>query len=698
MAAHAHKKERKSAQKAVPAPDSEATPASAAGTQQLTLKERLLPEGGLLPWWVGLIISVYALLKLGLTLEHPCGVLGTWSPVSKSGISRAYRQLSVCTHPDKLIGHSAADIHRGEMLFKRASGAREQLLQIMREAAAAEEAALAQGMAAPADTACSTHLDTAIWMGLQYLFGSLIETGPLAILQSLFEHVYDFVTLQYDVSMSISIALLSLTAVQALRQLLSWLLTTGPLTTIVSAIITIVICPLPTLGRFVVTPPLRWLTFVRLELLPAITGVDAADSDADADAVQIEAADADAKPTTAAAADSTGSATAASASPDGLRQRGRLGLPEVPSTTREEAPPVVASGEGGGGIGGSGGIRAIALTDVLKRKPLPHARAAAAAALQFDLLLSTSKHVIPLVMLLATSQVFNGLWSSMATAQVLHKLPSMRPELHHVLVMLTGLLHTILCAGKSQLTEMQENEMLQLQWQWSPMRDVLTVTNLMLLGATFSSTAGAGNEPSLCASFAAGVSLRLLAFDWMPATLAGSVAQMVRRHAQVELVGVDEIAVRAGNGVGSCAGGIVRSKLGWLEWPWLLPPVALLLKVVLLLLPVLACCQWSLRCVRLVRRLRDEQARERPRRLSGTKELFGTVLKRRLILSGLMAGALVLLVTHFMMSFDLNAINSSLGSFLIVALSGCLFESLLATYDVRGRLRSAAFFLMFMLL
>ena len=264
MAAHAHKKERKSAQKAVPAPDSEATPASAAGTQQLTLKERLLPEGGLLPWWVGLIISVYALLKLGLTLEHPCGVLGTWSPVSKSGISRAYRQLSVCTHPDKLIGHSAADIHRGEMLFKRASGAREQLLQIMREAAAAEEAALAQGMAAPADTACSTHLDTAIWMGLQYLFGSLIETGPLAILQSLFEHVYDFVTLQYDVSMSISIALLSLTAVQALRQLLSWLLTTGPLTTIVSAIITIVICPLPTLGRFVVTPPLRWLTFVRL--------------------------------------------------------------------------------------------------------------------------------------------------------------------------------------------------------------------------------------------------------------------------------------------------------------------------------------------------------------------------------------------------------------------------------------------------
>ena len=35
---------------------------------------------------------------------------------------------------------------------------------------------------------------------------------------------------------------------------------------------------------------------------------------------------------------------------------------------------------------------------------------------------------------------------------------------------------------------------------------------------------------------------------------------------------------------------------------------------------------------------------------------------------------------------------------LIIALVGCHFESLLSTYDVRGRLRSAVFFVVFMLL
>ena len=60
--------------------------------------------------------------------------------------------------------------------------------------------------------------------------------------------------------------------------------------------------------------------------------------------------------------------------------------------------------------------------------------------------------------------MFNGLWSSMITAQMLHKVPAMRPELHHVLIILAGALHTLLCAGKSQLTEMSATEgLLQLQ-------------------------------------------------------------------------------------------------------------------------------------------------------------------------------------------------------------------------------------------
>ncbi len=49
-------------------------------------------------------------------------------------------------------------------------------------------------------------------------------------------------------------------------------------------------------------------------------------------------------------------------------------------------------------------------------------------------------------------------------------------------------------------------------------------------------------------------------------------------------------------------------------------------------------------------------------------------------------------------SYELNGVNSSLGNFLIVALVGCLFESLLSSYEVRGRLRAVIFFLFFMLL
>ena len=78
--------------------------------------------------------------------------------------------------------------------------------------------------------------------------------------------------------------------------------------------------------------------------------------------------------------------------------------------------------------------------------PLPQ-RAEAAAAMQFDLVLPTTKYVIPLVALVSTGQVFNGLWSSMATAQMLHRIPAMRPELHHAAAGRPG--HTPLCAGKT---------------------------------------------------------------------------------------------------------------------------------------------------------------------------------------------------------------------------------------------------------
>lgn len=68
-----------------------------------------------------------------------------------------------------------------------------------------------------------------------------------------------------------------------------------------------------------------------------------------------------------------------------------------------EQPPVLSS---------------LSLLQLVQRRPLPGMRMAAAAHIQFELLLSTTKYVIPLATLVVSGQAFNGLFSSMITAQV----------------------------------------------------------------------------------------------------------------------------------------------------------------------------------------------------------------------------------------------------------------------------------------
>ena len=89
----------------------------------------------------------------------------------------------------------------------------------------------------------------------------------------------------------------------------------------------------------------------------------------------------------------------------------------------------------------------------------------------------------------------------------------------------------------------------------------------------------------------------------------------------------------------------------------------------------------------LGRRLRRESRRQgRPATLR-SGELLLPVLRRRLALSALMAAVLAVLCA-FVARYELNAINASLGNFLVAALAGCLFESMLATcVAVTWRLR-----------
>jgi hypothetical protein len=53
---------------------------------------------------------------------------------------------AVCTHPDKLVGHTTENIQRGELLFKRTSAARDDLMAILKQSTAEAEAAEAAGL------------------------------------------------------------------------------------------------------------------------------------------------------------------------------------------------------------------------------------------------------------------------------------------------------------------------------------------------------------------------------------------------------------------------------------------------------------------------------------------------------------------------------------------------------------------------
>ena len=722
----------------------------------------LLPEAGLLPWWVVLLATCYLLLKMGLSLEHPCSILGVSAPVTRGAVSKRYRELSMCTHPDKLLGQSPDDIERGKLLFQRASGARDMLTAATRDAAAALEAqrqleassgdGTASADSSLAQASCSTQLDEAIWQGLEYLFEAANEVGAMAMFQYVFDFFYNLCTFQYDMTGTISSVLLLMTFFTQLKSLLSFLRDSGPISTSIAAVTTVIIGPLPTLYRFAVLPVLRVEAFVRCELLPFFSAEGAAvDADSyfeveggpDGSPEQLQAerdamamVQSDDGAATTEPADSTAGGTAQAPQPAAAAAAAEE-VEEVPAEIRAARKRMRDKEAGGGSDAPKRGMKLrvkageraptkeqmhqkIALSrmlssmhswyavpplqrplrELLARRTDPNARIFTADAhqVQFELLLSTSKPVIPLLCLLATGQVYNGIFFSIATSQLLHRLPALRPESQHVLALLVGAMHTLVCAGKSQLMEMEKapEGLLQLQWDWSA-RDVFAIANMLLIGGSFATASCAYNEPPFCASFAAGLALRIVAYEMSPAALGERLRRLLRGQ-NLEFVGLDHVAARAGGGVGACGGGPLRAWLGGWGLPALPQLAALACKGALLLLPCLAAAQWGLRAAKAAQRLRREAARQGGgRRIKISGELLAPVLRRRCAAAVVMHVSMLLLV-GLVSQYELNGVNSQLGTFLVLACAGCLFESLLASYDMRGRVRQFIFFVMFMVL
>jgi hypothetical protein len=80
-----------------------------------------------MPWWVVFVMGVYGVFKLFELYGSPCAVLGVASPVDKRAVTKAYRGLSMCTHPDRMTGKDSDAKARGEILFTRMTKARDEL-------------------------------------------------------------------------------------------------------------------------------------------------------------------------------------------------------------------------------------------------------------------------------------------------------------------------------------------------------------------------------------------------------------------------------------------------------------------------------------------------------------------------------------------------------------------------------------------
>ena len=225
-----------------------------------------------------------------------------------------------------------------------------------------------------------------------------------------------------------------------------------------------------------------------------------------------------------------------------------------------------------------------------------------------------------------------GFWGALVSGQLLGRVRVLPPELLHLLLVGAGALHTLLGASE-QGDGAAATGQLQLQWQPGS-RDTLSVAVVALLGATAASAqqGGGGSAPPFCASFAAGLAIRMAFYDVTSprggtnvvgealTRLFGMAAHGLHAFAGVEILGSDAVAVRCGDGVGTCGGGLVRSGVAWLAVnelgvSWLSPPngfdippdklVALLLacaiKATLLALPTLAAAQWGLRAAQAIR-------------------------------------------------------------------------------------------------
>ncbi|CAK8988079.1 unnamed protein product [Durusdinium trenchii] len=623
------------------------------------------------PWWLCFLLGIFLLTKFQIVYnDSPCAVLGLQGPVTSSDLKKAFRQLSMCTHPDRLRGRlkrlpSPEESRRGEIIFNRASAAKDELFKTQKNKKAMQ---CYQG-----------EMELAVLLVFQQVGRLLSSLGLEDYMGFFWELVWNLITFEAGI-LNTLLCLLWLSFVyRILRQFGGYLWRMGILRFALGFITTVIIGPFPTIFNFLALPVIRIIAF-----LQSIFADSRSDTDEPPAVVQAgtetEATAEPHHPSTAAVKVSTDKDLPAR----NLRQRKKKETDEE----KEAKKKALLTGEAQTNTEDAAVQKPVPVPEGLwqvvswSNKEPVKARQAAASAMQFDILLILTKPVIPLCMLVALGQVWNGLFSSLFIGHALRKwVPQMSYEAHHLLCALFGTLHTLLGVSASKLEDYANREgskVLHLAWAWS-FKDVLSVMHMCQLGAAVTAMSALGNEPSYAASFASGIALRIavgqdafrgLGFvhslaDYFQATL---------KDLGISLDAADEVVAYSGSGIGDCGGGPFRMLFGD---ETLAAIAAVVLKAWLLLLPALSTAQWFQRTCQASR-------------------MLGKRWKMTRFVQRLFLFLLGVLQICLFASSELNASNGALINYWLAMLFGCAGESLLSTYDIRGPVRQIIFLVLFL--
>jgi len=623
------------------------------------------------PWWVCFFLGIFLLTKFQVVYnDSPCAVLGLQGPVTSSRLNKAFRELSKCTHPDRLRGRlerppSKEESRRGEIIFNRASAAKDELFKTQKNKQAMQ---CYQG-----------EMEMAVLLLFQQVGRLLSSLGLEDYMGFFWELVWNLITFEAGFLNTVLCLLWLSFVYKILRQFGGYLWRMGILRFALGFVTTVVIGPFPTIVNFLALPMIRIYVFVQSLLFDTRSEIEEGTVAGGTPAPEQEPTEQVNPPSTAAVK------VATDKEPRNLRQRKKKETDEA----KEARNKALLNGE----------VQAAANAEDATQKPQPvpeglwqvvcwgnkepvKARQAAASAMQFDILLILTKPVIPLIMLIASGQVWNGLFSSLFIGHALRKwVPQMSYEAHHLLCALFGTLHTYLGVSASKLEDYASREgskILHLAWTWS-FKDVLSVMHMCQLGAAVTAMSALGNEPSYAASFASGIALRIAvgqdAFRGLG--FVHSLAdyfQGTLKDLGISLDAADEVVAYSGSGIGDCGGGPFRMMFGDETYAGI---AATVLKAWLLLLPALSTAQWFQRTCQAGR-------------------MLGKRWKLTRFIQRLILFLLGVLQICLFASSELNASNGALINYWLAMLFGCAGESLLSTYDIRGPVRQIVFLLLFL--